>query len=160
MTVPPLDVVLPDGESSEVPELPETITEVDTAQEAVKSFDDLWNNLRYQHREKFKEYSELQASLSAMNFDQGETRVDFTKMNEMRDDIVKLEGGVETLNLYRTLVLGVESEPWIEKEIQEKRKKIKVRTNSQHSKKGTDYSKYANWEADRSKTDDELNVTT
>ena len=82
MTVPPLDVVLPDGESSEVPELPETITEVDTAQEAVKSFDDLWNNLRYQHREKFKEYSELQASLSAMNFDQGETRVDFTKMND------------------------------------------------------------------------------
>ena len=91
MTVPPLDVVLPDGESSEVPEMPETITEVDTAQEAVKSLEDLWNNLRYQHREKFKEYSELQASLSAMNFDQGETRVDFTKMNEMRDDIVKLE---------------------------------------------------------------------
>ena len=60
----------------------------------------------------------------------------------------------------RDRVLGVESEPWIEKEIQEKRKKIKVRTNSQHSKKGTDYSKYANWEADRSKTDDELNVTT
>ena len=50
MTVP-LDVVLPDGESSELPELPEQITEVDTAQEAVKSFDDLWLNLRYQHRE-------------------------------------------------------------------------------------------------------------
>ena len=51
MTVP-LDVVLPDGESSELPELPEQITEVDTAQDAVKSFDDLWLNLRYQHREK------------------------------------------------------------------------------------------------------------
>ena len=158
MTVPPLDVVLPDGESSEVPELPETITEVDTAQEAVKSLDDLWNNLRYQHREKFKEYSELQASLSAMNFDQGETRVDFTKMNEMRDDIVKLEGGLETLNLYRTLVMGVEAEPWLEIEIQEKRKKIKVRTNSKYSKKGGDYSKYANWEADQTKTDGEVNI--
>ena len=158
MTVPPLDVVLPDGESSEVPELPETITEVDTAQEAVKSFDDLWNNLRYKHREKFKEYSELQASLSAMNFDQGETRVDFTKMNEMRDDIVKLEGGLETLNLYRTLVMGVEAEPWLEIEIQEKRKKIKVRTNSKYSKKGGDYSKYANWEADQTKTDGEVNI--
>ena len=159
MTVP-LDVVLPDGESSEVPEMPEQITEVDTAKDAVKSFEDLWLNLRYQHREKYKEYTELQASLSAMNFESAETRVDFTRMNEMRDDIVKLEGGLETLNLYRTLVLGVESEPWIEKEIQEKRKKIKVRTNSKHSKKGTDYSKYANWEADRAKTDGELNVTT
>ena len=157
MTVP-LDVVLPDGESSEVPEMPETITEVDTAQEAVKSLEDLWNNLRYQHREKFKEYSELQASLSAMNFDQGETRVDFTKMNEMRDDIVKLEGGLETLNLYRTLVLGVEAEPWLEIEIQEKRKKIKVRTNSKYSKKGGDYSKYANWEADATKTDADVNI--
>ena len=157
MTVP-LDVVLPDGESSEVPEMPETITEVDSAQEAVKSLEDLWNNLRYQHREKFKEYSELQASLSAMNFDQGETRVDFTKMNEMRDDIVKLEGGLETLNLYRTLVLGVEAEPWLEIEIQEKRKKIKVRTNSKYSKKGGDYSKYANWEADATKTDADVNV--
>ena len=157
MTVP-LDVVLPDGESSEVPEMPETITEVDTAQEAVKSLEDLWNNLRYQHREKFKEYSELQASLSAMNFDQGETRVDFTKMNEMRDDIVKLEGGLETLNLYRTLVMGVEAEPWLEIEIQEKRKKIKVRTNSKYSKKGGDYSKYANWEADQTKTDGEVNI--
>ena len=157
MTVP-LDVVLPDGESSEVPEMPETITEVDSAQEAVKSLEDLWNNLRYQHREKYKEYSELQASLSAMNFDQGETRVDFTKMNEMRDDIVKLEGGLETLNLYRTLVLGVEAEPWLEIEIQEKRKKIKVRTNSKYSKKGGDYSKYANWEADQTATDGEVNI--
>ena len=111
MTVP-LDVVLPDGESSEVPEMPEQITEVDTAKDAVKSFEDLWLNLRYQHREKYKEYTELQASLSAMNFESAETRVDFTRMNEMRDDIVKLEGGLETLNLYRTLVMGVEAEPW------------------------------------------------
>ena len=157
MTVPPLDVVLPDGESSEVPEMPEKITPVANASEAVKTFDDLWLNLRYQHRERFKEYTELQSSLSAMNFEDNETRVDFTRMNEMRDDLVKIEGGLETLNLYRTLVLGVEAEPWIEDEI--KAKKIKVRTNSKHSKKGNDYSKYANWEADASKTDQELNKT-
>lgn len=158
MTVPPLDVVLPDGESSELPEMPEKITEVDTAQDAVKSFDDLWLNLRYQHREKYNEYTELQASLSAMNFESAETRVDFTRMNEMRDDIVKLEGGLETLNLYRTLVLGVEAEPWLEIEIQEKRKKIKVRTNSKYSKKGGDYTKYANWEADKTATDADVNI--
>ena len=157
MTVPPLDVVLPDGESSEVPEMPEKITPVANASEAVKTFDDLWLNLRYQHRERFKEYTELQSSLSAMNFEDNETRVDFTRMNEMRDDLVKIEGGLETLNLYRTIVLGVEAEPWIEDEI--KAKKIKVRTNSKHSKKGNDYSKYANWEADASKTDQELNKT-
>mgnify|MGYP000184899833 FL=1 len=157
MTVP-LDVVLPDGESSELPELPEQITEVDSAKDAVKSFEDLWLNLRYQHREKYKEYTELQASLSAMNFESAETRVDFTRMNEMRDDIVKIEGGLETLNLYRTLVLGVEAEPWLEVEIQEKRKKIKVRTNSKYSKKGKDYSTYANWEADQTATDGEVNI--
>ena len=158
MTVPPLDVVLPDGESSEVPEMPEKITPVANASEAVKTFDDLWLNLRYQHRERFKEYTELQASLSAMNFESAETRVDFTRMNEMRDDIVKLEGGLETLNLYRTLVLGVEAEPWLEIDIQEKRKKIKVRTNSKYSKKGGDYTKYANWEADKTATDADVNM--
>ena len=54
MTVPPLDVVLPDGESSEVPEMPETITEVDSAQEAVKSLEDLWNNLRFNIEKSLK----------------------------------------------------------------------------------------------------------
>lgn len=93
-----------------------------------------------------------------MNFESAETRVDFTRMNEMRDDIVKLEGGLETLNLYRTLVLGVEAEPWLEIDIQEKRKKIKVRTNSKYSKKGGDYAKYANWEADASATDADVNI--
>lgn len=32
-------------------------------------------------------------------------------------------------------MLGVEAEPWLEIDIQEKRKKIKVRTNSKYSKK-------------------------
>ena len=54
--------------------------------------------------------------------------------------------------------MGVEAEPWLEIEIQEKRKKIKVRTNSKYSKKGGDYSKYANWEADQTKTDGEVNI--
>jgi hypothetical protein len=36
-----------------------------------------------------------------MEFDQQETRVDFTEMNQLRDEIVKIEGGLETLNLYR-----------------------------------------------------------
>ena len=53
-----LDVVLPDGESSEIPDMdaPESIKEVDTAQEAVKTFEDLWLNLRYQHRASYQGY--------------------------------------------------------------------------------------------------------
>ena len=85
----------------------------------------------------------------------GELEANLTKAKEYK---IKLEGGLETLNLYRTLVMGVEPEPWLEIEIQEKRKKIKVRTNSKYSKKGGDYSKYANWEADQTKTDGEVNI--
>jgi len=131
---------------------PETITEVDSEEEAVKSLDDLWRNLVYQHREKYTAYSDLQASISSMNFDRAETRIDFTKMNEMRDDLVKIEGGLETINLYRRLVLGEPAQPWIESELEEERKKIKVRTRP-------GYEKYANWEADKSATDAELNKT-
>lgn len=130
-------------------EAPESIVQVDSAEEAVKTLDDLWKNLIYQHRELMESYTNLQKSVSAMSFDQSETRVDFTKMNEMRDQLVKLEGGLETINLYRTLVLKEEAEPWIEAEIQEK-KKIKVRTRP-------GYEKYTDWESDQSETDATLN---
>jgi hypothetical protein len=130
-------------------EVPETVVQVDSAEEAVKTLDDLWRNLIYQHREQIASYIAMQESVSAMSFDQKETRVDFTKMNEMRDQLVKLEGGLETINLYRTLVLKEEAQPWIEAEIQEK-KKIKVRTRP-------GYEKYTDWEADQSETDATLN---
>lgn len=131
-------------------EVPETVVQVDSPEEAVKTLDDLWRNLIYQHREQIASYTSLQESVSAMSFDQSETRVDFTKMNEMRDQLVKLEGGLETINLYRTLVLKEEAQPWVESEIQEQKKKIKVRTRP-------GYEKYTDWEADQSETDATLN---
>ena len=87
----------------------------------------------------------MNASLSSMNFEDQETRVDFTEMNNLRDEIVKLEGGLETLNLFRTLVLKEDAEPWIQEEIEEKRK-IKVRTRP-------GYEKYADWESDNAGAD-------
>jgi hypothetical protein len=87
----------------------------------------------------------MNASLSSMSFDDQETRVDFTELNSLRDEIVKIEGGLETLNLYRVLVLKVEAEPWIQEEIEEKRK-IKVRTRP-------GYEKYAEWESDNAGAD-------
>lgn len=146
-------------EALEVDLPPELVEEVESAKEAVKSFDDLWRNLMYQHREKYNEYSALQEALSAMSFDREETRVDFTQMNNLRDEIVKLEGGLETLNLYRQFVMGVDPEPWIESEIQEKRKLVKVKTNSKFSKKGKDYSQFSNWESNQAETDEKLNKT-
>lgn len=124
---------------------PETIEEVATAEEAVKTFDDLWRNLVFQHRTKYQRYTDMNASLSSMSFDDQETRVDFTELNNLRDEIVKIEGGLETLNLYRVLVLKVEAEPWIQEEIEEKRK-IKVRTRP-------GYEKYAEWESDNAGAD-------
>ena len=131
---------------------PEVINEVSSPEEAVKSLDDLWRNLVYQHREKFTKYSEMQESLSSMNFDRTETRIDFTELNTLRDEIVKLEGGLETINLFRQYVLGEEPQPWVESEIKEQRKKIKVRTRP-------GYEKYSNWEADTTETGtDQLNA--
>ena len=57
---------------------PETIEEVATAEEAVKTFDDLWRNLVFQHCTKYQRYTDMNASLSSMSFDDQETRVDFT----------------------------------------------------------------------------------
>ena len=124
---------------------PETIEEVNSAEEAVKSLEDLWRDLVYQHRTKYQRYTDMNASLSSMNFEDQETRVDFTEMNNLRDEIVKLEGGLETLNLFRTLVLKEDAEPWIQEEIEEKRK-IKVRTRP-------GYEKYADWESDNAGAD-------
>jgi len=124
---------------------PETIEEVDSPEEAVKSLEDLWRNLIYQHRTKYEKYTAFNASLSSMNFDEQETRIDFTEMNNLRDEIVKIEGGLETLNLFRTLVLKEEAEPWIQEEIEAKRK-IKVRTRP-------GYEKYADWESDNAGSD-------
>lgn len=130
---------------------PEVINEVDSPEEAVKTFDDLWNNLVYQHRTKFEMYSSMQESLSSMSFDRAETRIDFTQMNQLRDEIVKIEGGLETLNLYRQYVLGQEPQPWVESELKEMRKKIKVRTRP-------GYEKYADWEVDTTESGtDKLN---
>jgi len=138
-------------EEIEVETEPEVINEVDSPEDAVKSLEDLWRNLIYQHREKFNRYSEMQQSLSSMSFDRPETRIDFTEMNTLRDEIVKLEGGLETINLFRQYVLGEEPQPWVESEIKEMRKKIKVRTRP-------GYEKYADWEADTTETGtDKLN---
>lgn len=125
-------------------ELPESIATVESEKEAIKSFDDLWMNLRYQHREKFKKYADMQASLSSMSFDRQETRIDFTELNELRDEIVKLEGGMEIMNIQRRLLRDEDPEPWVESEI--KKAKIKINTNSKLSKNQGTYEKYTEWE--------------
>ena len=127
-------------------ELSESVATVESEKEAITSFDDLWMNLRYQHREKFKKYADMQSSLSSMSFDRQETRIDFTELNELRDEIVKLEGGMETMNIQRRLLRNEDPEPWVESEI--KKTRIKVKTNSPNSKKkGTNaYKEYTEWQ--------------
>ena len=88
-----------DLEDLGLPELPpEVIEEVETAYEAVQTLDDLWKNLIYQHREKYTHYQEMQEGLGSMAFDRPETRVNFTDLNAIRDELVKIEGGLETIN--------------------------------------------------------------
>lgn len=149
-----------DLEDLGLPELPpEVIQEVQDAYEAVQSLDDLWKNLIYQHREKYNKYQEMQEGLGSMSFDRPETRINFTDLNAIRDELIKIEGGIETINMYRKYVLREPEQPWLEEEMQKERKNIKVATSSKFSdpKKKKDYSKMADWAGETNK---ELNKLT
>ena len=150
-----------DLEDLGLPELPpEVIEEVKTAYEAVQTLDDLWKNLIYQHREKYTHYQEMQEGLGSMAFDRPETRINFTELNEMRDDLVKIEGGLETINMYRKFVLKEPEQPWLESEMAKERSNIKVATSSKYSDSATkkkDYSKLSDWQGE---VRDDLNKLT
>ena len=149
-----------DLEDLGLPELPpEVIQEVKDAFEAVQSLDDLWKNLIYQHREKYNKYQEMQEGLGSMSFDRPETRINFTDLNAIRDEFSKIEGGIETINMYRKYVLKEPEQPWLEEEMQKERAKIKVATSSKFSdpKKKKDYSKMADWEGETNKELNRLN---
>ncbi|AGH56985.1 hypothetical protein CPXG_00182 [Cyanophage P-RSM6] len=150
-----------DLEDLGLPELPpEVIEEVETAYEAVQTLDDLWKNLIYQHREMYLKYEEMQQGMTSMSFDRPETRINFTELNEMRDDLVKIEGGLETLNLYRKFVLKEDPKPWLESEMAKERSNIKVATSSKYSDSATkkkDYSKLSDWQGE---VRDDLNKLT
>ena len=149
-----------DLEDIGLPELPpEVIQEVKDAFEAVQSLDDLWKNLIYQHREKYAKYQEMQEGLGSMSFDRPETRINFTDLNGIRDELIKIEGGIETINMYRKYVLKEPEQPWLEEEMQKERAKIKVATSSKYSdpKKKKDYSKMADWEGETNKELNRLN---
>ena len=154
------DKINEDLEDIGLPELPpEVIQEVKDAFEAVQSLDDLWKNLIYQHREKYNKYQEMQEGLGSMSFDRPETRINFSDLNAIRDELIKIEGGIETINMYRKYVLKEPEQPWLEEEMQKERAKIKVATSSKYSdpKKKKDYSKMADWEGETNKELNRLN---
>ena len=154
------DKINEDLEDIGLPELPpEVIQEVKDAFEAVQSLDDLWKNLIYQHREKYAKYQEMQEGLGSMSFDRPETRINFSDLNAIRDELIKIEGGIETINMYRKYVLKEPEQPWLEEEMQKERAKIKVATSSKYSdpKKKKDYSKMADWEGETNKELNRLN---
>ncbi len=154
------DNINEDLEDLGLPELPpEVRKEVKDAFEAVQSLDDLWKNLIYQHREKYNKYQEMQEGLGSMSFDRPETRINFSDLNAIRDELIKIEGGIETINMYRKYVLREPEQPWLEEDMQKERSKIKVATSSKFSdpKKKKDYSKMADWEGETNKELNRLN---
>ena len=158
------DNINEDMEDYGLPELPpEDIQEVKDAYEAVQSLDDLWKNLIYQHREKYNNYKEMQEGLGSMAFDRPETRINFTDLNAIRDELVKIEGGLETINLYRKYVLKEDEKPWLEADMEKERSNIKVATSSKYSddkraeQKAKDYTKLSDWQGE---VRDDLNKLT
>ena len=94
-----------------------------------------------------------------MSFDRPDTTINFSDLNGIRDELIKIECGIETINMYRKYVLKEPEQPWLEEEMQKERAKIKVATSSKYSdpKKKKDYSKMADWEGETNKELNRLN---
>lgn len=68
-----------------------------TIQELIADF-------QYQHSQKMEEFEKLNEELSNPTLNPyGVTKIDFSQREEMRVDLIKLEGAIEGLNLYLKL---------------------------------------------------------
>lgn len=68
------------------------------------TIDELIENFQGQHSEKMEEFQKMESDLQDPTLNPyGITKIDFSKREELRTEIVKLEGAIEALQLYKTL---------------------------------------------------------
>lgn len=68
------------------------------------TIDELIENFQGQHAEKMEEFSKMENDLKDPTLNPyGITKIDFSARENLRTDIVKLEGAIEALQLYKTL---------------------------------------------------------
>jgi hypothetical protein len=68
------------------------------------TIDELIENFQAQHAEKMEEFTKVESELQDPVLNPyGVTKIDFGKREDLRVDIIKLEGAIEALQLFKTL---------------------------------------------------------
>ena len=80
------------------------------------TFDQLFENLKAQHAIKYDRYLVLKSQVDAIcnKPQQGNNTFDLREVQALRDEVVKIEGGLDALNLFLTQVKGEEARNYVE----------------------------------------------
>lgn len=113
----------------------------------VSSIDELWDNLALQHAVKMEEYLVLKSQVDTVhNNPTSQTSgyvFDLRDLQGKRDDLVKIEGALDALNIIYTQIEGKEARTYV---IEPERPAPKVRTNSKAAEK---YKELEEWAPDQ-----------
>jgi len=75
------------------------------------SIEDLYADLHYQYDEKRQEYEVEKYRIENVSIDSKPIgRLDLSELNKLREDCIKMEGGLEAIQLVKKHVLGIEDE--------------------------------------------------
>ena len=79
------------------------------------TFDQLFENLKAQHAIKYDRYLVLKSQVDAISNkpQQGNNTFDLREVQKLRDEVVKIEGGLDALNLVLTQVKGEEERTYV-----------------------------------------------
>lgn len=112
----------------------------------VSSIDELWDNLALQHAVKMEQYLVLKGQLdntidNPLNQPTGST-FDVREIQTLRDELVKIEGALDALNIIYTQIEGKEARTYV---IEPERPAPKVRANGAGKEK---YKELEDWQPD------------
>jgi len=112
----------------------------------VSSIDELWDNLALQHAVKMEKYVVLKGQLdntidNPLNQPTGST-FDVREIQTLRDELVKIEGALDALNIIYTQIEGKEARTYV---VEPERPAPKVRTTGAGKEK---YKELEDWQPD------------
>jgi hypothetical protein len=112
----------------------------------VSSIDELWDNLALQHAVKMEEYLVLKGQVDGVannpTSQTSGTTFDLRDLQGKRDELVKIEGALDALNIIFTQIEGKEERTYV---IEPERPAPKVRTKG---KSGEKYKELEEWHPD------------
>ena len=113
----------------------------------VSSIDELWDNLALQHAVKMEQYlvakGQLDTTISNPASQTSGSTFDVREIQNLRDELVKIEGALDALNIIYTQIEGKEARTYV---VEPERPAPKVRTNSKAAEK---YKELEEWAPDQ-----------